>query len=55
MCPTKCANVISCGVGLKSYLSAGINSAAPTMFFENRATSVRNVSLTGLGDGEAVT
>jgi hypothetical protein len=42
-------------VGLKSYLSAGINSAAPTMFFENRATSVRSVSLTGFGDGETVT
>jgi hypothetical protein len=51
MCITRCPNVFISGVGLKLNFSAGINSAAATMFFENRAICPFTVVLTGFAIG----
>src|SRR5262249_41288572 len=46
-----CPNVICGGVGWKLYLSAGIDSAAVTRFFDALASELRNASLTGDVEG----
>src|SRR5713101_4128195 len=48
MCMTRCANEFISGVGLKPYLSAGMASAAATMFFEKRGNWFFTAVLTGL-------
>src|ERR1700734_2961246 len=48
MCTTRCPNVCCCGVGRKSYLSAGISSAPATMFFAEVCSSWRTASETGV-------
>src|SRR5438046_10743409 len=47
MCITRCPNEFISGEGLKPYFSAGIASAAATIFFSYRATPAFTNPLTG--------
>src|SRR5260370_21890507 len=51
MCIIRCPNVFISGDGLKLYFSAGMASAAATMFLENRASCPFTVVLTGFTIG----
>src|SRR5437879_10054273 len=52
MCITRCPNEFISGDGLNTYFSAGIASAAPTMFFSYRATPAFTNPLTGFATGD---
>src|SRR5271154_2973353 len=54
MCITTCPNEFISGVGLYPYFSAGIESAAATMFFSKRVNSTFTVVVTGLATGPGV-
>src|SRR5215472_14050122 len=51
ICITMCPKEFISGVGLKLYLSAGIDSAAPTIFLEKRGNWFFTAALTGLATG----
>src|SRR5204862_4040116 len=51
MCIARCPNEFISGEGLKLYFSAGIDSAAATMFFPYRATPAFTNPLTGFATG----
>jgi hypothetical protein len=52
MCIARCPNEFISGEGLKLYFSAGIDSAAATMFFPYRATPAFTNPLTGFATGD---
>src|ERR1700722_6706558 len=51
MCITTCPNEFISGVGLKPYFSAGIKSAAATIFFSYRVNWLFTVVVTGFATG----
>src|SRR5580704_8093843 len=53
MCITTCPNEFISGVGLKPYFSAGIESAAATIFFSYRVNWLFTVVVTGFATGPA--
>src|SRR2546422_566880 len=52
MCITRCPNEFISGDGLNTYFSAGIASAAATMFFSYRPTPAFKNPLTGFATGD---
>ncbi len=54
MCITRCPKVFISGVGLNPYFSAGIDSAAATMFLLKRVNCDFTVVLTGFATGAAL-
>src|SRR5260370_10879536 len=54
MCITRCQNEFISGVGLNPYFSAGMASAAATMFLVKRGNCDFTVALTGFATGAEV-